>query len=164
MKLKVWAIRYTAAVHIDNCFYYIEFENRRAYLPELENKKKDYVKDLSKFESLIDQLVKHKDQLVLKTEARKVELDKLNTAVAKLEQDNKQLKHQICNFDLVVLYLCGLHIDLFIATQELSADDVKKMNLERERLHEALQIASTVKQALQQKSWDTENSLKEKVQ
>lgn len=40
-----------------------EVQSRRALLPELEAKKKDYQKDLGKFQQLIEQLEKHKEQL-----------------------------------------------------------------------------------------------------
>jgi len=100
-----------------------EFEKRRAYLPELEAKKSDYIKDIEKFEQLIDQLIKHKDQLSQKTEGRKQALNELNEAIGILQQDNANLKNRISN-------------------QEISADDVRNMISERERLEEAQQLAS----------------------
>lgn len=120
-------------------------DKRRAYLPELEAKKKDYLNDLGKFEVLIEQLLKHKEQLKTKTESRSNDIIKLNNAITVLQQENNLLKQRI-------------------ETQELTPEDVRNMISERERLEEAQQIASEQRQQIQRKVWETETALRDKVQ
>jgi kinetochore protein NDC80 len=121
-----------------------EYEKRRAYMPELEAKKKDYMQDLGKFEQLIQQLVQHKDQLVMKTDARKHELNKLNEAIGILDQENESLRQRI-------------------AVQELTPEDIRNMVAEKQRLEEAQYAASEIRQQLQRKVWETETELRDKV-
>ena len=122
-----------------------EVENRRAYLPELENKRKDYQKDLGKFQQLIEQLEKHKDQLKSKTMGRQSEMDKLVANVSALKQEIDVLRERI-------------------AGQEISPEDVKRLVSERSRLEEAQQQASENRQGLQRKVWETEMALRDRVQ
>lgn len=122
-----------------------EVEGRRAYLPELEARKRDYQRDLGKFQQLIEQLQKHKEQLLVKTQARQAELEKINFTVQTTQQEISGLKDRI-------------------AHQEISPEDVKRMISERERLEEAQQQASETRQALQRKVWETEMALRDRVQ
>lgn len=122
-----------------------EVQARRAYLPELEQRKKDYLKDLGKFEQLIDQLEKHREQLQSKTVAREVELKKMQSSSVAVQQEVNTLRDRISN-------------------QEISPEDVKRMIAERERLTAAQLEASENRQALQRKLWETEIVLRDRVQ
>ena len=70
-------------------------ESRRAHLPDLQSKKVDYVKDIEKFKALIQQLLKHKEQLEIKSKERKVELHKVEAAIQTIEEDISSIKSTI---------------------------------------------------------------------
>lgn len=72
-----------------------EVEERRAHLPELKNKKNDYVKDMDKFRSLIQQLKRHKEQLESKTKDRQIELTNLEGVVISLQDEIDGIKQTI---------------------------------------------------------------------
>ena len=122
-----------------------DVENRRAHLPELEAKKREYEKDMGKFQQLVEQLLLHKEQLKNKTEERKIQQEKLAVITGAAHQENNGLRERIAN-------------------QELSPEDVKNMVSERERLEEALEQASEHRQALQRKVWEGETALRDRVQ
>ena len=121
-----------------------QVENRRAYLPELEAKRNDYQRDLSKFQQLIEQLTTHRDQLTTKAGARETELERLTVGLGALQGDMAALRTRI-------------------DTQELSQDEVRNMVAERERLEEAQRMASETRQSVQRKVWETETALRDRV-
>lgn len=102
-------------------------EVRRAKLPELESKKRDYLDQLGGIEVLVDQLQKHKEQVEAKTRARQAELKRLGEAI------------EVANDEVLVL-------KERIAGQDLSPEDVKQIIREREQLEEALAQASEHRQ------------------
>lgn len=120
-------------------------ESRRAYLPELEAKKKQWQRDLSKFELLVEELTTHRDQLTAKAGAREAELEQTTASVAAVQTEIAALRHRI-------------------ATQELSPEDVRSMVAERERLEEAQRLASEHRQAVQRRVMETETALRDRVQ
>ena len=122
-----------------------QVESRRLRLPQLQEKQKDYEEDKVKFETLIEQLQKHKEQAEAKKSARQAELDKITTSIKTTEEDIAALKDTISN-------------------QELSPDDVRRMCEEKDHLHVSLQAASEASSALQKKVWDAESGLRDKVQ
>lgn len=120
-------------------------ESRRAYLPELESKKQDYQRDLLKFEQLIDQLEKHKEQLANKTKTRQSDLEKLKISIVGMNEETEGLRQRIDQ-------------------QELSPHDVRQMMTQKENLEQDLYSASQNKQLSQRRVYDTEQELREKVQ
>ena len=120
-------------------------EQRRAELPELEDKKAAYISDLGKFEGLIDQLQKHKTQLHQKTQDREAELERLTVTYTAVMDEISGLLQKV-------------------GSQELSADDVELLVSERERLEEEQQRASENRQAIQHKVWESEIKLRDTVQ
>lgn len=121
-----------------------QVESRRLRLPQLQEKQRDYEEDKVKFENLIEQLQKHKEQSEDKKTSRQAELEKLTASIASTEQDIASLKDTIAN-------------------QELSPDDVLRMRQERTRLQQSVDAASKASSALQKKVWDAEASLRDKV-
>ena len=122
-----------------------QVESRRLRLPQLQEKQRDYEEDRMKFETLIDQLDKHRQQAQAKKTAQQTELDKTAAAIKATEEDIAALKDTISN-------------------QELSPDDVRRMSDEKEHLQTSLQAASEAASTLQKKVWDAEASLRDKVQ
>ncbi len=120
-------------------------ENRRAELPELEEKKTAYISDLARFNALIEELEKYKSGLHQKTQHRETELQRLTSAVAAVKGEINLLTKKV-------------------HSQELSADDVEKLVAERERLEEQQQNASEARQAIQTKNWESEMKLRDSVQ
>ena len=121
-----------------------ECNNRRAYLPELQARKRDYQHDHAKFKQLIEQLIKHREQLDTKKTNRISELKKLENNITAIESELESLKHRIAN-------------------QELSPDDVKRMTDKKEKLQEQLESASEQKSNVTRKTWESEMSLRDKV-
>lgn len=121
-----------------------EVENRRQYLPQLQEKKRDYEADKGKFETLIDQLYKHKESLETKVSSRKAELDKLLSNSALVQEDITALRAKI-------------------ASQELSPEDVRRMLEEKEHLQDSLRTASDNNSVMAKRVWETETLLREKV-
>ena len=122
-----------------------EVEGRQAYLPEIENKKRELESDKAKFEQLVEQLQAQRDGLTKKAGDREVQLEQLTTAVAGVQGDMAGLRTRI-------------------ATQELSPEDVRSMVAERERLEEAQRLASEGRQAVQRRVWEAEMGLRDRVQ
>ena len=122
-----------------------QVESRRAYLPELEARKSEYQRDLSKFQLLVEELTKHRDQLTAKAGAREAELEHTTASVAAVQAEIATLRQRI-------------------ATQELSPEDVRSMVAERERLEEAQRLASEHRQAVQRRVMETETALRDRVQ
>jgi kinetochore protein NDC80 len=123
----------------------ISVEKRREYLPELQAKEKDYVKDLGKFQQLVEQLENHKEQLDTKVALKEQELQKLLSSI-------KSVNHEI--------YALRERVD----SQELSPEDVKRMMAERDQLQQAQGQASENRQVLQRRVWESEMALRDRVQ
>jgi kinetochore protein NDC80 len=125
-----------------------EIENielKRAQLPVLEQQLSDYQRDMDKFERLVNELQKHKEQLQSKCYTRETELEKLVLSIGTLNGEIQTLKDKI-------------------ATQELSPEDVKRMQAEHQQLQQSLEAASEQRQANQRKVWELEMALRDRVQ
>jgi kinetochore protein NDC80 len=122
-----------------------EIENRRLYLPQLREKKRDYENDLEKFHDLISQLNKHKETLVNKKASRQMELEKSNNTLTSLESDINSLRFKI-------------------SQQSISPEDVRRMSEEKEHLQASLRQTEEMSSELQKKVWDAELILRDKVQ
>ena len=139
-----------------------EVEERRAHLPELLNKKNDYVKDMEKFKSLIQQLKKHKEQLESKAKDRQAELMKLEGVMVSLQDEIENIRQTIATqgssfFQKFTSNFSWISI-------ELSPDDVRRMMEEKERIETALQSTVDSKTQLQKRVWEAEDKLRESVQ
>ena len=121
-----------------------EMDTRRAYLPELQAKKKDYQHDHGKFEQLIGQLIKHQATMESKKADRTAQMAKLDEQIAAAKADIAALKERV-------------------ATQELSPDDVQRMTEKKEKLQEQLEAAGESKSAAARKTWEAEMQLREKI-
>ena len=105
-----------------------EIENielRRNTIPELESRKKEYNIELNKYQYLIEQLEKQRLTLHNKVYIRTNEYDKLISNITILNEEISVLQYKISN-------------------QELSPEDVKRMNLQREQLEQAQQQVGVI--------------------
>ena len=118
--------------------------NRRAELPKLVAKKEGYESDLLKFDDLVDNLEKYKNQLRQKTEDREEEMSRLTSSLSNITQENAGLQMKVNN-------------------QEMKPEDVAILVAERERLENAQQRASEKRQAIQRKAWESETKLRDGV-
>lgn len=123
----------------------INVQKRREYLPELEAKEIDYLKDLGKFQQLVEQLENHKEQLDNKVSIKEQELQKLVASINSINQEIGSLRDRV-------------------ETQELSPEDVKRMMAERDQLQQAQGQASENRQILQRRVWEAEMALRDRVQ
>jgi kinetochore protein NDC80 len=123
----------------------ISVEKRREYLPELQAKEKDYVKDLGKFQQLVEQLENHKEQLDTKVALKEQELQKLLSSIKSVNHEIDALRERV-------------------DSQELSPEDVKRMIAERDQLQQAQGQASENRQVLQRRVWESEMALRDRVQ
>lgn len=123
----------------------ISVEKRREYLPELQAKEKDYVKDLGKFQQLVEQLENHKEQLDTKVALKEQELQKLLSSIKSVSHEIDALRERV-------------------DSQELSPEDVKRMMAERDQLQQAQGQASENRQVLQRRVWESEMALRDRVQ
>jgi kinetochore protein NDC80 len=123
----------------------ISVEKRREYLPELQAKEKDYVKDLGKFQQLVEQLENHKEQLDTKVALKEQELQKLLSSIKSVNHEIDALRERV-------------------DSQELSPEDVKRMMAERDQLQQAQGQASENRQVLQRRVWESEMALRDRVQ
>ena len=123
----------------------ISVEKRREYLPELQIKEKDYMKDLGKFQQLVEQLENHKEQLDNKVSLKEQELQKLLVSIKNVNYEIETLRERV-------------------DSQELSPEDVKRMMAERDQLQQAQGQASENRQILQRRVWESEMALRDHVQ
>lgn len=119
-------------------------EDRLTYLPQLRERKRDYDRDLNKFEQLIAQLDKHKELLQSKVTARSTDLETLHASTIALETEISELSRTI-------------------AHQELSLEDINRMTEEQRRLEAELAALCETKPMVQKRVWDAENSLRDRV-
>ena len=122
-----------------------ELETRTEKLSEVRKYKEDMNSDADKFKQLIETLENkrqhHQDSIVRRTE----ELKSLNESNRQTEENIKVLKEKI-------------------ACQELQPEDVKRMNEKRTKMEEALDGETTRKEELENKVWELEKTLRDKVQ
>ncbi len=91
-----------------------DVQGRRAYLPDLQSKKLDYAKDIDKFKSLIQQLLKHKEQLEVKSRDRRIELGKLQGSVNAVLEEIEELKMKIATQGIITTDDCGVLLTTYI--------------------------------------------------
>ena len=120
-------------------------EKRREYLPQLQAKEKDYMRDLGKFQQLVEQLENHKEQLNSKVSLKEQELQNLLVSIKGVNIEIAGLRERVNN-------------------QELSPEDVKRMVAERDQLQQAQGQASENRQVLQRRVWESEMALRDQVQ
>ena len=116
-------------------------EKRRSLLPELEQKKKEYLLQLSHYQSLVDQAEKNKNNIYNKMTTRQYEYDKLISSITEINNEIQTLQNKI-------------------SVQELSPEDVKRMNLQKEQLESSMLQASEYKYVQQEKVREYENNLR----
>jgi len=117
-----------------------ELTKMSSSLPELEKREAELQSDLAKFHKLIEQLNQHKETLQQKVEARTEELSKNEAELQSLAASVDSLKTQV-------------------STQELSADDVRRLQGERARLEEGLERATAMKAQHNKAFFDQEAQL-----
>ncbi|TFJ81071.1 hypothetical protein NSK_007714 [Nannochloropsis salina CCMP1776] len=110
---------------------------RHAALPGLQQRHSDYLSDLGKFRSLIEQLTAHREGLAAKVEKREEELASLYRSLEDVRGEVGELK-------------------AVVAAQELSPEDVARMQQERARLDEALDKAREHKVKMHKTLWEAE--------
>jgi len=106
-------------------------------LPELEKRQEDLSSDLEKFHQLIEQLNDHKAALEKKVESRSAELDRNQVTLSEITERVNQLKDAI-------------------SKQDLSAEDVRRMQGERARVEEGLEKALAQKEQHSKDLWEAE--------
>lgn len=109
-------------------------------LPELEKRQEDLSSDLEKFHQLIEQLNDHKAALEKKVESRSAELDRNQADLSAINERVTELKNAV-------------------ASQDLSAEDVRRMQGERARVEEGLEKAFATKQQHSKELWEAETEL-----
>lgn len=106
----------------------------------MSKKREDYATDLEQFEDLVRQMDEHKEALEQKVKERTAELQTTNDQVERMTYKIVALKEKIQG-------------------QELSIDDVRKMESEQLRVKETLQRVSTQRQQYKEELWETEAEL-----
>ncbi|GMH56932.1 hypothetical protein TrST_g9690 [Triparma strigata] len=114
-------------------------------LPELEKRQEDLASDLEKFHQLIEQLNEHKAALEKKVETRGAELER-NEA------------------DLASIHVRVAELKTAVSQQDLSAEDVRRMQGERARVEDGLERAIASKQEHSKNLWDAETELNKIVE
>jgi SMC interacting uncharacterized protein involved in chromosome segregation len=109
-------------------------------LPALAKKREDYATDLEQFEDLVRQMDEHKEALEQKVKERTAELQAANEEVESMTSKIVVLKEKIQG-------------------QELSIDDVRKMESEQLRVKESLERAVALRQQYKEELWETEAEL-----
>ena len=111
-------------------------------LPTLAQKREDYATDLEQFHDLNRQMDEHKGALENKVKERSAELQEAEGEFEGITQKVTIAKQRIHN-------------------QELSIDEVSKMQLESERGNDALVKASALKQEKRKLLWETQTDAKQ---
>ena len=109
-------------------------------LPALAKRREDYATDLEQFEDLVRQMDEHKEALEQKVKERTAELQAANEEVENMLSKIAALKDRIQG-------------------QELSIDDVRKMESEQLRVKESLERAVALRQQYKEELWETEAEL-----
>ena len=122
-----------------------ELESRTEKLSEVRKYKEDLTSDADKFKQLIETLESKKLHHETSITRRTMELAELNELNESTEKDIEALRIKVAN-------------------QELQPEDVKRMVEKREKMEEALDSASGIKESLNKKVWELETMLRDKVQ
>jgi kinetochore protein NDC80 len=117
----------------------------QAKLPDLEKREKDLASDLDKFHQLIEQLNEHKSALEKKVESRDAEL--------------KANEIELAGFNTRIAELRNT-----ISGQDLSAEDVRRMQGERARVEDGLERALAAKAEHSKVLWEAETELNKNLE
>jgi len=129
------------AVENDDIFGNMENLGQTANaFPELEKRQEDLSSDLEKFHQLIEQLNDHKAALEKKVESRSAELERNQVDLSTIQEQVVELKAKV-------------------ACQDLSAEDVRRMQGERARVEDGLEKALAFKQQYSKDLWEAETEL-----
>jgi kinetochore protein NDC80 len=109
-------------------------------LKELVEKRNSYATDLEQFQDLIQQMDEHVAMLNQKKEDRTKDLEETNEKLAKVTAHVKELKEKITN-------------------QELSVEDVKKIQNERKGVEEATDRAIALRDERRSALWEIESEV-----
>lgn len=109
-------------------------------LEELVKKRDSYATDLEQFHDLIEQMDQHVETLEEKKNNQSEELEETNKSLAKIMSKVEQVKDSI-------------------GKQELSVDDVKKMQSERKGVEEAMERALALRDQRRSALWEIESEL-----
>lgn len=113
-------------------------------LPDLEKKREDLCIDLEKYQDLVEQYKEHKSVLQRK--------------VNDLSDENDLKEKEFVNAKERVQKLKEL-----ISTQELSVEDVQKLNSEKKQLKALMDNTDMEKEPKQKLVWEMENTLEKKL-
>ena len=119
--------------------------NRRSTLPKIEQQSKDYATDLENFQVYITQLQAHKDENMKRINKRRAEIDATQDQLNRCREEITMLRRQV-------------------AQQDLSAEDVHRMQEERKRLKEAMAKATEHKNAMYKNLYDGEMEYARKIE
>ena len=122
-----------------------ELQQRSGALQALQKREEDLRSDLAKFHQLIQQLNDHKDALEKKVESRAAELHSNNT-------DHRAVSDRCAS------------LRTRISRQELSAEDVRRMQGDRARLEDGLERAAALKEEHGKALWDATAELNKRVE
>eukprot|EP00547_Thalassionema_nitzschioides_P005759 CAMPEP_0194219582 /NCGR_PEP_ID=MMETSP0156-20130528/26330_1 /TAXON_ID=33649 /ORGANISM="Thalassionema nitzschioides, Strain L26-B" /LENGTH=621 /DNA_ID=CAMNT_0038949315 /DNA_START=186 /DNA_END=2051 /DNA_ORIENTATION=+ len=100
-------------------------QEQGATLPTMSKKREEYATDLEQFHDLVRQMDEHRAALAKKVEERTQELHETNSDLEKVNAQIEKIRHKV-------------------SEQELSVEDVQKMNSEEARLKEALEKAQSL--------------------
>jgi SMC interacting uncharacterized protein involved in chromosome segregation len=109
-------------------------------LPSYNKKKEDYAIDLQQFKDLIQQMDQHVATLSQKKKERTNELAETSTRLDRANTRVEELKQAVIS-------------------QDLSVEDVQKMQAEQKGVDEAIQRAADLKEKLRKSSWGTNTTL-----
>lgn len=116
---------------------------KKTLLPEAEKKKQDFIRDFAKFELFVSKLEEHNRGLQTKATSRKQELDRLNTAIAGMENE--------CN-----------HLQERVSNQELSQEDVKRMLQDKAQNDSEREKLYTIGEGVRNKVWELDTVIRDK--
>jgi len=119
--------------------------NRRSTLPKIEQQSKDYATDLDNFKVYIAQLKAHKDENMKRINKRRAEIDATQDQLNRSREEITMLRRQV-------------------AHQDLSAEDVHRMQEERKRLREAMTKASEHKNTMYKNLYEGEMEYARKIE
>ncbi len=117
-----------------------ELREKSALLPELQKREEDLASDLEKFHELIAQLKEHKAALEKKVESRSSELEEQQVQLNDVTSRVQELEGRV-------------------QRQDLSAEDVERMSLERAKVEDGLEKAAAQRAEKSRALYDAKQEL-----
>jgi len=117
-----------------------QVERRRLQLPELERKKNEFLSDLTKYQTMVDQLDLKRSQWGNKVANRQAESENLVTSIHTTTAEIAELRKTIAN-------------------QEISPEDVRRMLADHERIEAQLREAGQMKSLSLEKLRQTQEQM-----